>query len=68
MFLTKVQKVIATSEKMDMLVDRAVHTIKDMWEKESDRKMSNDEMYRLNDLLSSFFSGFKYDWFGRDEE
>lgn len=68
MFLKKIKKITADSKKIEHTIkrykpdteheflDNATHAVKDVWERVSGRKLSENELYALNDAIAAFFT------------
>jgi hypothetical protein len=68
-FLAKVKEKhnVVASDRMDTFLDAATHSVAEAWKAASGRAMSNESLYELNDALTQFFTGVKYDWFRTSE-
>jgi hypothetical protein len=65
--INKHLKKVEASDRMDTFLDAATHSVAQAWEAASGRKMANESLYELNDTLTQFFTGVKYDWFRTSE-
>ena len=43
------------NQHFDAFLDDATHKVSNMWERQSGSKLSTDEKYELNDVLTAFF-------------
>jgi hypothetical protein len=50
-----------TDEIFDKFLDDATHKVADLWEEVSGKTLTLEEKYRLNDVLTAFFSNKKDD-------
>lgn len=46
-----------TADELDEFLDDTTHVVCDAWEGKTGERMSEDEKYALNDLLTEFFKG-----------
>jgi hypothetical protein len=52
----KEERAMMTDETFDKFLDNATHRVADLWEEVSGKTLALEEKYRLNDVLTAFFS------------